>query len=245
MLAPQKYSANKNHLLLPSDDVHVWKAQVPAPDHQMHSLINILSTEEKQRANRLVFEKDRNRFISTRGLLRTLLANYLSRNPEELELRQNESGKPFLIIDGKPSELQFNISHSHEVALLAFAYQSDVGVDIELVRENFPIDEIAQRFFSKHEYQALAKLSGREKLEAFFKMWACKEACLKAFSKGIWKSLHEIEITNPLKPFDSLEAYGSENSNKWAIFELNADPEYTAALVVCGRVSGIKFWTYE
>jgi uncharacterized protein YbcV (DUF1398 family) len=109
-----------------------------------------LSTDERARANRFLFQPDRNHSIATRGILRELLGRYLNRAPEHLEFDHAPQGKPTLHTELPHASVRFNVSHSHGMALLAFTVGRQVGVDLELVRK-FGGQEIAERFFSPRE----------------------------------------------------------------------------------------------
>src|ERR1039458_3159098 len=118
---------------LPENVVHVWRAGLDLSNARCEALDGLLSEEERARAARFYFEKDRRRYVAARGILRRLLAGYLSASPERLRFRYNGFGKPFLEHpDG--SAIEFNVSHSQDAALFAFTRRRAIGVDIEQIR---------------------------------------------------------------------------------------------------------------
>ncbi len=128
---------------LAEDEVHVWRADLDCDARVLRRLEATLSTDEKARANRFLFQPDRNHFIATRGILRELLGGYVNRVPERLEFDYAPQGKPSLRAELPETSVRFNVSHSHGMALLAFTVGRRVGVDLELVRK-FGGQEIAE-----------------------------------------------------------------------------------------------------
>ena len=129
--------------------------------------------DERQRAGRFHFEKDRGEFIVGRALLRTLLGRYGHREPSQLEFHYGASGKPRLA--GEDPSLRFNLSHSHGLALYAFSRGRELGIDVEQIRSNADAKKIAERFFSSQEVATLRALPAHEREKAFFDCWTRKE----------------------------------------------------------------------
>src|SRR5436305_1268900 len=84
------------NLALGADEVHVWCASLNRPPHQLQHLHGILASEERGRAARFHFARDRRRFIAARGLLREILSRYLKLLPESLIFKYTSYGKPYL-----------------------------------------------------------------------------------------------------------------------------------------------------
>ena len=153
---------------------------------------------------------------------------------QEIILEQNEHGKLYL----KNSWLQFNLSHSHELALFAFAYDQAVGIDVEFIRKEFIIDDIVKRFFSKREITALFALPKNEQQQAFFNCWARKEAFIKALGVGIFYPLDQFDVA-VTRSDGSKELHihdMKEQANNWHLYALNLAENYAAALVTMGEV---------
>src|SRR5262249_53787008 len=152
-------------------EVHVWRASLDIPSICIHRLEKTLAVDEHERAARFYFLRDRLRFIVARGLLRAILGRYLRIEPPQLRFCYGRYGKPVLDQSCGGDILSFNLSHSDDKALYAVAYKRSVGIDIERVRPEFPIDEIAERFFSKKEAATLRSIPPVSKVEAFFNCW--------------------------------------------------------------------------
>jgi 4'-phosphopantetheinyl transferase len=211
-----------------ANTVWVWQANLELPESSIDELAAILSTDEKERADRFHRNRDRAAFIAARGILRTLLAGYLQSHPDGIQFSYSDRGKPFLA-DGS---LQFNVSHSGGLALYAIANNRSVGIDIESIR-SIEVEQLAQRFFSDREYQQLCKLSDEQQSEAFFTYWTAKEAYLKATGEGLI-GLQQVEI---LWEGDSLsvQQLTPEDSPQFFLQRLHPPPGYAAALAAEGQ----------
>jgi 4'-phosphopantetheinyl transferase len=172
-------------------DVHIYHGALDPKANTDAGLEVILSADEKLRASRFHFEKNRNEYVVTRYTLRKLLGGYLNLPPDQLQFLYTQHGKPY--ISGSP--IAFNVSHTHGMAALAFAMQTSVGIDVEAVRTNFRADEIAERFFSDHERQSLRKYFKEERHAAFFRCWTRKEAYIKARGEGLSHPLAQFDVS--------------------------------------------------
>lgn len=150
---------------------------------------NPLSADEMARADRFVRAEDRTRFILARAALRHLLGQAVSAPPEKLAFSVGPYGKPFL---ADWPDVQFNVSHSGSLALIGISAERPIGVDIELMRENIDELALARHFFCEQERRFLATLEGEAQLTAFYEIWTCKEAVLKAFGVGISSHLKDF-----------------------------------------------------
>jgi 4'-phosphopantetheinyl transferase len=166
-------------------------------------------------------------------VLRALLGCYLDRHPGSLGFDYNPYGKPFLAGD---SGICFSTSHSHGLVLLAFARGREIGVDIERVRADLGLEEIAARCFSPREIATLHSLRNDLREEAFFACWTRKEALAKAEGEGLALPLCRFEVTLvPGEPAMLLDTKGDPLETKWTLQEMTPDPGYVAALAVEGH----------
>jgi 4'-phosphopantetheinyl transferase len=185
------------HLKLSSPGlVHVWVILLPEVRAQLDSLRNLLSPEENRRAARFAFERDQQRFVLSRGTLRVLLAQYLNREPDRIHFRYGAYGKPALTEEeSRAPDLRFNVSHSGDYCLCAVALGREVGVDVEIVRPDIECLPLAERFFTKREYEDLQREPVDGRHPRFFRYWTCKEAYLKALGLGIASGLERVEVS--------------------------------------------------
>ncbi len=224
--------------------IHLWYAQPLERRSLFADLSALLSPEEDDRRTQLRFEGNRQDFVFARGMLRTLLAAYLETDPRGLRFQYSEHGKPSLAGSDAENELQFNLSHTQGAVLLAICRRRAIGVDIERVREDFSVQEIAERFFSLAERQALMRLPEAERRPAFFRCWTRKEAFLKARGHGLSFPLDrfdvsigadETEVRLTTRP-DPMEA------QDWQILQAPAPEGYAAAVALASSPSALNDW---
>jgi 4'-phosphopantetheinyl transferase len=224
-------------LSLADDEVHLWRIDLAAVARAEKRWQKILSPDERARAARFHFERDRQQFTATRALLRTLLASHVGSEPADLVFRYAEKEKPSLDSQASPNQVDFNVSHSGTSALLAFSRGRALGVDIEIIRDDFDPAALAHRFFSKHEQSQLAALDPSEQYSGFFRCWTRKEAYIKAVGTGLSLPLDQFDVS--LRPGDE-HALLATRSNvaeaaEWSLREVPVGDDYVAALCVRGH----------
>lgn len=219
--------------LLPSE-VHTWLCGLNRDAEQIAALQSPLSPDESHGAQRYRFDADRNEFIITRGTLRKLLAMYLSARPAELRFAYSSNGRPAVAGPAFGNPVDFNISHSGGMALLAFSRGCRIGTDIERVRRDFHTGEIAGRFFSAAERAALRELPVEQRYEAFFRCWTRKEAFIKALGEGLSRPLDEFDVSlAPGAPAALLATRpNAGEATRWSLWNIAVPCEYAAALAV-------------
>ena len=233
-------------LALKSDEVHVWRASLEMPPSQVSTLKQILSADEISRAGRFHFQKDQDHFVVARGLLRTILGRYVGRNPEDLRFCYGLNGKPSLT--GETEEkIRFNVSHSYGLSLFAVTLNRDTGVDLEYIRSDLSLGDLAEQFLSPRELLAFKAVPEHDRTRAFFTAWTRKEAYLKAQGRGLSGDLKQLEVVPALGcPSEFPEINGSnQEDSPWLLMDLAVLPEYAAALVVEGHDLQLKFWQWE
>lgn len=226
--------ANLEELHVPELDgesVHLWHGETNSAGPQPWTE-KLLSSDEVARRDRFHFEADRQSFAFCRGLLRTVLAAYCGGDPRELRFRYSERGKPSLAGTGAEEDLRFNLSHTRGAVMLGICRRRAVGVDVERVREDLRPREIAARFFSAAEQQALSGLPEAEQRQAFFRCWTRKEAFLKARGHGLSFPLSKFDVSIGDRDTEVklTTRPDPEEAEKWQIFPALA-PEGCAAAV--------------
>lgn len=219
-------------LAFPDDEVHVWCLSLEQPVSCVLQLVQVLSRDERLRAERFYFERDRRRFIVTRGMLRIILGQYLAARPDQIQFRYGPHGKPYLAETFGNNWLQFNLAHSHELAMYAFTCGREVGIDLEYICPMPDAERIAAPFFSPREISIWQKLPQHQRLRAFFNAWTRKEAYLKAIGEGLAQSLDQVEVSiEPGKPAQLLSIKGCrEEAARWSLKSLSPAHDYVAAL---------------
>jgi len=231
-------------LVLGCDEVHVWRATLDQAPSQTQRLLDTLAADEQARAARFHFARDREHFIVARGVLRTILGRYLDQPPECLSFRYGSHGKPALVGHSGGNEMRFNVSHSYGVALYAITRGRELGIDLERIRSDLAVAEIAERFFSRREVAMLRSLPVGLQHQAFFRCWTGKEAYIKARGEGLSLPLDQFDVSFPAGeagPVLSSERDPTETS-RWSVRELGVGSGYAAALVVEGHSWRLACW---
>jgi len=227
-----------------ANEVHVWEFRSDVPDYRTEKVVALLAPEEKERGGRFHFQRDVQRFSVTHARMRSILGAYLQSDPRELTFASSPHGKPS-IPDITP-DIRFNLSHSGDRAIVAIATACEIGVDVEKVRENVECDQLAERFFSPNEREFIRQLASEQKLSAFFRLWTCKEAFLKAHGAGLSRSLSSFDVRPGNSPGELLKIRGdASEEDRWSLVELESSAGYAAAAVVEGHLQRLKVFRIE
>ncbi len=233
----------KNIILSPTE-IHVWKTNLDIGQSFQNELWSTLSADEKLRANRFRFPHLRVRYIAARGVLRQLLAKYLSLPATDIRFSYGEQGKPFL---SDFPDFKFNLSHSENLAVFAFSSSMTLGVDVEFIDSNIDIDVIAPNFFSKNEVRSLFQLAPAQRPTAFFNCWTRKEAFIKAKGGGLSIPLNQFELT--LLPNDAPKLlaidWAPDEVKEWSVFSFNVKKEFIGALMTNGNVTQVSYFDFK
>ena len=220
--------------------VDVWLVDL-SDETIVNQSFKLLSEDERERAAKFRFEKDRQHFIIARGVLRQVLALYLPEKPETLQFEYGRNGKPFL----PKNPIQFNLSHAGKVALIALTKKNIIGIDVEVINPKMEVERVAQHFFAKGEIECLMSLPKSQRHEAFFNCWTRKEAFIKATGDGLSFPLDQFEVT--LKPDEKAELlithFDKKERQKWSLFDVKIQEGYKAALAMKGKIEEIKYLT--
>jgi len=212
-------------------EVHVWRQRLDCAPASVEAFKCLLSNEERYRAERFRFQDGRTEYIVSRGTLRVLLAAYQGTAADQLQFAYSEFGRPRLADNG-PKTIEFNISHSSGLALLAFARHRRIGIDIEAVRTNFDPTEIAENYFSQSERTTLRDLPPDLRHQAFFRCWTRKEAFIKALGEGLSHPLDAFDVS--LAPGETASLIATRPNNleaaHWMLGDVAVPDGYLAAL---------------
>lgn len=226
--------ATSTEVHLDQHEFVVWYRNLGCPPSEVTRIEGFLSPDELDRAARFRFDSDRNDYIVSRGTLRSLLGVTLGIPPHEVRFTYSRYGKPSLGHGALANGLDFNISHSSGVVLLAFALGRRIGIDIEAVRRDFSTTEIAERFFSMAERTALRQLPYEQRHEAFFRCWTRKEAFIKALGEGLSHPLDQFDVNlAPEEPASLLATRPDPTEvERWTLWNVPIPGDFAAAIVV-------------
>lgn len=243
-------------LMLSRDVVNVVRLNLDVSPSQIESLRGVLSDDELARADRFKFEEPRRRFVACRAALRQLVGGFLNREATEIELAYGLHGKPQLAANDPDLPLEFSVSHSADLALIAVCCGRRVGVDLERHDAKVRIHKLATRFFSPRESMELANLPSEDQLAGFYRGWTSKEAYLKATGFGLSFSLSQFTVVmNPFQPARLLEVAEQPNRSdlgneaaRWTMHSLNVADQFSAALLVEATASEtvlVRQWSLD
>lgn len=208
--------------------VQVWQVPLAVSDDIVQAYFQCLSADERLRAERFRFDRDRRRFVVARGTLRHLLAKELGQTPESIDFCYGEYGKPSVptVTNG---DFHFNVSHSGELALCALGYQYRVGVDVEKIKDIQRLDGMMGRCLLATEQAAVN--ADDNPLRAFLQRWTCKEAYLKAIGMGLIQSMTSVEVQLTPPMFAEVP---QGQAKDWHLSVMNVPEDYVAALATEG-----------
>lgn len=180
------------------------------------------------------------------GAMRTILAAYQRMKPFDLRFETGQFGKPALVPAAPEGRFEFNLSHSGDLALLAVARDRAVGVDVVRWDPAMAHTEVAERYFSPVEREALRSLAGAPEraVEGFFSAWSRKEAYLKATGHGVSRGLDHFDVSlSPGEPAALIaDRRDGDAPSRWTMVALAAGAGYSATLVVAAPAAAIALF---
>lgn len=232
-------------LLLQSGEVHVWSIDLEVPAAVERQLATTLDRHEIDRAMQFHRSEHRRRFIVSHGALRGLLGELVGLKPDQIRFGHVPYGKPYL---ARCHPIAFNMSHSHNCALVAVSLEGPLGIDIERVRPLPDLEAISGRFFSTTEVRHLHSVAGTA-LEArcFFNCWTRKEALIKGLSMGLQLPLNQFSVS--LLP-DEAAAVTEDKTTQgilagWHLRELYHGHDFAAALATPYVPMAVRCWSWR
>ena len=229
-----------------SQEIHIWFADLSQHYQTLDKFEKSLSLDELKRADQYYFQSDREKFIISRGILRSIISNYLEIKASEIIFFYNSFGKPYVYHKNNKKRIKFNLAHSEELALYVIKKDSEVGIDIEKIIELENIEEIAQLIFNAFEIKKFQSLPDNLKLPWFFKCWTAKEAFVKAIGIGFSYSLCDVQsFSCENDSFRLLDVTHLQfKAKKWSLRKIDVSEQYEAAFVCEGFYKKIQNFKY-
>ena len=227
--------------------VHLWLATIQNDPSSTAGMLALLPGDEQSRAAGYKHERARLRFITARGLLRTVLARFTGLSPGALVFRYSSKGKPFLSGPRDGDAIHFNIAHSGELVLCGITIGRRIGVDIETTTNRHDLMKIAHRYFAPAEVTELESLPLEQRIPGFFCCWTRKEAYLKAIGEGISYGLDRFEVSaDPDKPARLIrDRQNPEEAVRWRLEDVDAGSAYRSAIAVEGDGWNLRTWKWQ
>lgn len=222
-------------------EVHVWAVWLEAPAAINSAYRALLSPPEIAKADKFLVEHLRRSYEVSQGALRFLLACYLKCRPHDISFQFGGRNKPALCGDSK---IRFNVSHAGGLALYAFAYDCEVGIDVENVRGMRDFAQVASDYFCLEETLELLAIDDEESsIEAFYRCWTRKEAYVKAVGDGLRVPLDQFQVTLSAEEPARFVHIGRDSTaaSRWTLEHLEPAPGYVAALAYPGPAREVVF----
>src|SRR5579864_7902645 len=200
--------------------IEIWSANLKLLSEQEQLIRKILDTDECNRADHFRAAIHRQRFIAARGVLRYILSQYTGMAPQAIKFIYNEHKKPALA----DSDIHFNLAHSEDLAVYAFGLNKNIGIDIELIKDNYN-PAVAKRFFSQAENDYLTQLPEAERVAGFYQLWARKEAVTKAIGSGLSIGLDSFSVSG-----QTITETITVAKQPWYLYPLTIQPGFASAL---------------
>lgn len=228
-------------LTLKPHEIHIWLAPYPdAADRRLQARYReLLDPEERARQRRFHVADDRLRYLVTRALVRSSLSRYLPIAPAEWMFESDVHGKPHIANPGaRAQELSFNVSHTHGLIVLAIARRREIGVDVENVRLRRAPLEVAAKFFSVLETDALNAQPLHARPRRFFEYWTFKESYIKARGLGFSLPLDRFSFNYPHDGAVEfiVDPVLSDSSSRWQFWQFS--PTSAHVVAVCAERRG-------
>jgi len=175
----------------------------------------VLSHEEKEQQRRFAFERLRRQYLVSHALVRDVLSRYAPVAPQDWRFQANSYGRPSIAEPAGWRGLRFNLSHTDGRAVVAVAWEVDIGVDVEGLRDLDDLSQIVEQFFSPIEVAQL-----RSRPEWFYDFWTLKEAYIKARGMGLAIPLHtfSFNLADPALPTIMFHQGCDDLAERWQFF---------------------------
>jgi len=229
--------------------IDIWVADVDGLEAGVEKYERFLSTSETARSDRFHFTRDRNRYVARHGILRLLLSAYMRCKPEQVEFYSDPNGKPHVVNRRPETDLQFSMSHSSGLVVFAMGQSIRVGVDIQKIGGFPELKGLVRRNYAPAEIQEIDNSPPNARLEVFFRLWARKEAVLKASGNGLSLDLRSVDVSTDAAVggtwnIGRIEGHCPDWEFQW--MDLNIANGFAAAVAAAGnRETALRYLRYR
>ena len=234
-------------LHLEDNEINIWLFHLNISAPRIRHFYPLLSDEEKERSEKFHNYIHRKRFIASHGFMRSILSRYLETPADELVIKKSADGKPFLELADKQSRIRFNLSHSHNMALLGVSLINELGIDIEYMQRKSNWQGIIKRFFTAEEQKGIFSLDEDKQRKAFFETWTRKEAHMKVTGLGLRLAPTQFTVSTPPEAARLIACLNDDeiNAEQWTMADIEmpelAD-DYCGCLSYEGKINNINHY---
>lgn len=224
---------------LPPGEVHLWCAdptEMQSADEA--EALELLADEERARLARFRFKRDRMTFLTTRVLVRVVLSRYEQTAPAAWRFEANDYGRP-RVAGETDTRIRFNLSNTEGLVVCAVTYDAEVGVDVERLRHNPPL-EVAETFFAPEEVVAIRALPAADQPRRFYDYWTLKESYIKALGVGLAMPLDRFTFDFPHNGMPRVRVAGDTHNteDRWQFIHVRPTDAHLVAVCVGPRCRG-------
>ena len=213
------------------DEIHVIRVRISKNIDQVLNQKGLLSQTELEKLDRIVQIQDKNIFLTSTVMKKTLCALFLNCKPQAVKFEKNEFNKPLI----KDSDIiHFNTTHSGDWVIFIFS-ANPCGIDIERINYDFDFSGVLKMSFHRDEIDFVQNAS--DKSLSFFQIWTIKESILKAQGTGLMDNLHEL---NTLQDFSNLPT----GTDQWQTKCFKIEEKYWCSLCFKNPFTNMKFFEF-
>ena len=233
-------SGLEEDFFLDENEIHIWNYTLKPDKKLAEFYFDNLTEEEKDKAEKIIIKEVKYRNILSRVITKKILANYLDKKLNRIHYCYNRFGKPGLSSEINPMNLNFNISHSGDLGIIAISKNNPVGIDIEQILELNDLDNLMDLIFTESEIKQIDLLDHFDKTKMFYKIWTAKEAFVKAIGQGLSFPVKNIELEiNHLENISIKYIKKFPDSlNDWQLLSFVPEENYISTLAV--NINNVK-----
>ena len=214
----------------PVAGVAAWWCELAASAPDTEACFAWLSDGERARAARFGQPHLRDRYVVGRASLRRVLGETLALPPASVPIVRGPRGRPRLDME---STLDFNVSHTGDVAVIAIAWDARVGVDVERLDRTVNVAGIARKFLAPAEQSLLERLDADAARRTLLALWTCKEAMSKATGDALSAPFAALHVDLGGAP-TLVAGSGVYAPDRWTLHRTSVPPEYVATVALWG-----------
>lgn len=213
-------------------EIYAVKQKGKLDDSKCKKIMSYLPDETRIKINKFIRWEDRQRQLIANALIRSVICKNLNLKSNEIIFGRGDYGKPYL---KNRTDFKFNLSDSGEWVVCAIS-DKEIGIDVEEVR---PIElKMAERFFSKSEYESLMSKNNEERIDYFYDLWTLKESYIKATGKGLSLPLGEFTIHINKTGLITLETNVEDGQYDFSRYKI--DKGYKLSICVADKIKNEK-----
>lgn len=223
-------------MVISNNEIHLWFFNDDDETNSFDLLQcrALLTIEECSKVDRFKFTRNKQQYLMTRAMLRSVLSFYDGNiRPEEWQFNINEHGKPYICNSSLAIPLKFNISHTEKMIVLAIVLDQEIGVDVEYFPRMNDVLEIAKGFFSTLEVEQLFALPPEQQKARFFDLWTLKEAYVKARGTGLSVQFNSFSFSFSNEGIAMIFHQEPEQQHEpWKFWQISPSDQHKIAVVI-------------